>query len=356
MAVDEPLIRACPECGTRFRVAAEMLEVAGGQVRCGACLAVFDAREAGEDARAAGEEMLDAGAGVEFASEAAPDFGFNAADGPPAESPGSQPQEPEQEPALAPPPPPASFRATRRPFAAESPDAAADALPSAVPAALRADIRRPETPPAPPPAPATQLSPQARMGARAALAASALPKNTSPPAPTDAPLAGPAPVRTRRAREAGRKGAGSVFLLAVALLALLAGNVFHLHFDAWSRKPELRGAYETACDVIGCRVPSPNAPAAWSFQPQGITRPGPPEPITLEVVLVNNAAYKQALPTVGARFTDANGELIAEEQLTPRDYQPDRPAERVSPNKRKALRMRFPDPGADAVRYQISLL
>lgn len=344
-----PLIRACPECGTRFRVAPEMLDVANGQVRCGACLAIFDAREAPE-------EGLDVGAGIESAPEAASDAGFAPADHLLADAPVPQHQDLEQELAFTPPPSPAPFRAARQPFATQSPDAAADELPSAVPAALRADVRRPEPTPVPPAA-ATQLSPQARMGARAALAASALPKNTSPSGPMDAAAqTEPVPVRARRDREASPKGAGSVFLLAVALSALLVVNVFGLRLDDWSRKPEMRGLYEAACDLIGCRVPAPNAPTAWSFQPQGVARPGPPEPITLEVVLVNNAAYRQALPTVGVRFTGDGGELIAEEQLTPRDYQADRPAERLSPNKRKVLRLRFPDPGAGAAHYQIALL
>ena len=38
----EPLVCACPACGTRFRVTAEQLAVADGRVRCGACLTVFD--------------------------------------------------------------------------------------------------------------------------------------------------------------------------------------------------------------------------------------------------------------------------------------------------------------------------
>lgn len=38
-------ITQCPHCETRFRVLPEHLEVAGGQVRCGRCRTVFNARE-----------------------------------------------------------------------------------------------------------------------------------------------------------------------------------------------------------------------------------------------------------------------------------------------------------------------
>ena len=39
------LICVCPICRTRFRASDELLNVAAGQVRCGACLAVFNGRD-----------------------------------------------------------------------------------------------------------------------------------------------------------------------------------------------------------------------------------------------------------------------------------------------------------------------
>ena len=56
-----PLISKCPSCGTRFRVTEEQLAVAGGRVRCGACLAVFDGREALVTAPATRTEAKEAG-------------------------------------------------------------------------------------------------------------------------------------------------------------------------------------------------------------------------------------------------------------------------------------------------------
>ena len=46
MSAQEPLIVECPRCHTRFRAREDQLAVAGGQVRCGVCLALFDSREA----------------------------------------------------------------------------------------------------------------------------------------------------------------------------------------------------------------------------------------------------------------------------------------------------------------------
>ncbi len=45
-AATRKLVCACPACGTRFRVTESALAIAAGQVRCGACLTVFDGRAA----------------------------------------------------------------------------------------------------------------------------------------------------------------------------------------------------------------------------------------------------------------------------------------------------------------------
>ena len=201
------------------------------------------------------------------------------------------------------------------------------------------------------------------MGARAALAASALPKQTSPSGPVRALVPSAPSARAGFSAAAASPDEGGqpkratplLFLSVFGLMAVLAFCVFGLRSDAWSLLPQTRAAYEMACDVIGCSLPSPNMPAAWGFHAKAIARPGAPEPLTLEVELTNNAPYRQPLPTVAVRFTNDAGELIAEERLTPRDYA-DRPGQRMAPGKPKSLQIRLPDPGADASRYQVSLL
>ena len=68
MSSQEPLIVECPRCHTRFRAREDQLAVAGGQVRCGICLALFDSRQAmpaetpetaSQDASEADETSLD---------------------------------------------------------------------------------------------------------------------------------------------------------------------------------------------------------------------------------------------------------------------------------------------------------
>src|SRR5690554_7535346 len=44
--MSELLVTQCPHCQTRFRLTPEQLGVAGGHVRCGACLEDFHAADA----------------------------------------------------------------------------------------------------------------------------------------------------------------------------------------------------------------------------------------------------------------------------------------------------------------------
>lgn len=368
MDAPAPLILACPQCGTRFRVAPELLDVAEGYVRCGACLTVFDGRaeDAGGESVAAHRETAGVSAtGADVLLDLPARMPEIPRPGTAREHPSqvdapaplppepSLPERPELERPvdpglLSPPTSPAPLGGTRPVFA----ESAAGAM---------EEERRAPLPPEARPKPAS--SPQARMGARAALAASALPKTTPAARPSNA--AGEegvvaAPARGRQSRREGRAnprpGAAGPFFAVLALLAALVFGVFALRLDAWSLRPELRTAYEVACDLIGCRVPSPNMPTAWDLNTKAVARPGPPEPITLEVELVNNAPYRQALPTVAVRLTGDGDELVAQERLTPRDYAPERPTQRMAPGKPKALLIQVPDPGAEATSYRIALL
>ena len=92
------IVSECPSCQTRFRVTEEQLAVADGRVRCGACLAVFDGREAevGEESAVGADEPVDVlleigGTEPAAASDSAKEGVSPAVD---EEAPGSAPDKP----------------------------------------------------------------------------------------------------------------------------------------------------------------------------------------------------------------------------------------------------------------------
>ena len=71
----------CPECGTSFRVTAEVLKMAGGKVRCGGCSSAFNALAYLSETK---HPPLDAAPADEALPELKPDTPEDTADAPPA--------------------------------------------------------------------------------------------------------------------------------------------------------------------------------------------------------------------------------------------------------------------------------
>ena len=301
------LVRACPQCGTRFRVEPEALNVAGGQLRCGACLTVFDGREA-----------------PDVAPENTP------------VNPAAFMSTPDRDPA---PPDSAQPRreGPRQRLARQREDD--DGLGKH----------------------AATAAVEPTTAAFGAATATIDPAVTGPePATTSAiatPRAGVRALdgRRRAPRESSGGRAPALICLTAAAMATLAAGVFALRFEAWSRTAPSRGVYETACAWLGCRVPTPAMVEAIAFAPKTVTRPGPPEPITLEVELTNNAPYRQDFPNIDVRFTGADGVLVAEQQLAAAEYLGDRPRRRLASGKPVTVPLRLVDPGSQAVAYAVTL-
>lgn len=306
------LVRACPQCGTRFRVAPEALNVAGGQLRCGACLAVFDGREE-PDAAAANTPVNPAAHTAAFMPTSDRD-----------------PAPPESSP-------------PRR----EGP---------------RQRLARPREDDDGPGKPAATAAVEPTIAAVGAATTTIDPAFTDPePAATTSAIATPRAGaraldgRRRAPRESAGGRAPALIGLTAAAMATLAAGVFALRFEAWSRTAPTRGVYETACAWLGCRVPTPAAVEAIAFDPKTVTRPGPPEPITLKVELTNNAPYRQDFPNINVRFTGADGGLVAEQQLAAAEYLGDRPRRRLASGKPVTVPLRLADPGSQAVAYAVTL-
>ena len=346
-----PILRGCPKCGTRFRFAPDLLQVAGGQVRCGACLTVFDGRV--EEAQPLAPEPQPP------APEPQPPAAQEPAETVPLPQPtASVPGQPEAplEPipkptASVPGTPGAPLEPLSKPTApvpgiAEGPlepaehwHAAPRPLADAPPPEQEPppDAARPEqTPDAEAPAP---VSPPIRLGARAGLR----PKAKKPKRP-------------RRTEDDGGKRRTALLGLVVFLAFSLTVSIFGMRFEDWSRLAHLRPLYEGACGVIGCRVRTPKDLSAWTFTTNSVARLGYPEPIVVTADLANNAAYGQRFPTLLARFTTADGEVLGEERLRPRDYLPERPSRRLAPNQSATVVLRFKDPGHKATHHAILLL
>lgn len=286
----------CPSCTERFRITEEQLEAArnaGGKVRCGACLEVFDAHAnlVAAPAMAPQQEEPAAPSWLESADQAER---------------------------------PAELGATR--FTAPY-----DPAPTNEPAAPEPVVVGGST-------------------------------NWGAPVPVSDPIAPPrtgarlAPISARALRNPSGGGAGKWALLTLLAVVALGGQVFALQFSAWTQEPALRNAYDLACKVIGCDLPPRRSLAAIDIAERTVEASATtPETLELRASLVNGASFTQPLPRLELRFTNADGDIVAQHRLPPRKYL-EGSARSIAPQQRKAVLIQVEHPGPDAVDYALSLL
>ncbi len=415
MAEDEldPLVTECPSCGTRFRVNETQLEIAGGRVRCGACLTVFDGTEyllfasgdepPPEQPEAALDELLDELSNtvgddsdpvteVDDVGDQADDevFGDGSVDDEVSED-GPVDDEVFED------------GLTETDFADE--DVFEDELIGAEPAGDGAEVDgayRTEVP---------VERDQANLGNDVDL-----PKawdegiwgafsdaNDTPVVKADVDVSEDAEDASEYAEDAGEDAeevaetpgedslgpevvvSGEIWaaaepsaeaelrpylgdleaepeppkrwwiglIMVVAILGLVA-QVLWYQSDNWSRDPDVRPYYEQVCEWLGCELPVIRAPQ--QIQPSNLvvrSHPDVPGALIVDALVVNNASFPQPFPVVELTFTTVDGNLVAGRRFHPDEYLGgDLNGATMLPSKTPVhITLEIEDPGPDAVNY-----
>lgn len=381
--MSELLVTQCPHCQTRFRLTPEQLSVAGGHVRCGACLEVFHA--------------ADAAAALQPAPPAPQSE-------PPQQSRAADIQPPAPGPRPAPPAPTQVQDSLLHDDLDDEPDLAALGLDESIisevnPAAQLsnaegqgatspglADLHEDfiATPPAqdfgpdfdhkrvglPLPEPADQeyadkgifqrdqpasvekrpVTPASVMDA-AAEAPDALARPTAEAVPAESAV--PSPVRASRdadmtqapdseraepplaplglelleeellAADPPRRRAPSWIWTGLALLALLALPVQYLiyNFDALARDQSTRPLLENICLLAPCELPA-RVDISRIRSTNLLVRPHPefPNALAIDVILYNRADFEQPFPVLDMQFADSSGRPVANRRFRPEEY------------------------------------
>lgn len=132
----------------------------------------------------------------------------------------------------------------------------------------------------------------------------------------DEPLHFEQPLSRRRARHNWLWG-----VLCVAALAGLAAQAALYNLDAWSRDDRLRPALESLCLVAGCELPA-RVDVAQIRSSNLLVRPHPEFPNTLDINLIiyNRADYDQPFPVIRMSFSDSRGRSVASRDFRPAEY------------------------------------
>ncbi|MDK9556458.1 DUF3426 domain-containing protein [Marinobacter sp. M216] len=405
----------CPKCETRFRVTDEQLGIAKGKVRCGNCMAVFNAIDHQVLPRTSraqtppkpASRAPDASAGTttpatasSFASEE--DFVFadnpeeDAAEGPYA---GSKMTFSDDELSD-------SFRTADGQSKSDFHDADDDSPNNDIdeswaeailedtdkpsPASRKEEVpRRPEPRPEPTPRPSTR-SPE--PFSRPAPEPEMVPDFDEPlrPAKTGPqgddfhddfgteplfeadsrnerlgePMAATIPFDDLRREPVSVRGGGTgklrtfVWTLVVlTLIGVLVAQVTWYQFDRLAAIPELRPFYEKGCELAGCELePLVNVDAIQSRKLVVRTDPENRSQLVVDAVIINRAAFEQPFPAIALTFSNLNGDVIAQSIFTPDEYLAGDGQDLDMMPKDTPVRIAIDirDPGKDAVNYNLN--
>lgn len=261
-------ITACPQCQTRFRVTDEQLQARHGDVRCGRCHHIFNAREALLEETPIHEPPRETGT---------PDRGI----APQAETSASEETAPLTEH-------PVEEIATPE----ESPPAAVTPAPE----------------PTPEPAPAPEPQPEIRV-----IRVQPPPEKIQPKVSPDRPKYAPPP----KPKRAWPWVAASLFLL---LTLALQGGYFFRDMIAASYPP-LRPVLEQSCAYFECRVSLPRNAELLGIETSELNAdPSRASIVVLTSVLRNRAPHVQAYPVLELTLTNARDEMVARRVFLPGEY------------------------------------
>ena len=350
----------CPQCNTVFRIYAQQLTQARGQVRCGICNHSFSALESLT-------EHLD-----RFRVPPAP--GIEAAQ---AAKRTGQPAHEERHPQAEPAPTTPSFQAQ---------GSAAPSEHGAAAAAFHV-----ETPPLTPvdretagfaapwesatgarraaatvlAQPAAQVVPSAGGAAEITLpeeaGAAAIPASERPvSALPDLSIiaAEPRPV-TAAERPAGPLKTTLWAVTNIVLIVVLLGQYAYFNRTELAQYPELQPWLTRLCTVLPCDAPLRRDVSRITLANRVVqSNPNHPNALLIDATLINEADFPQPYPLLEIRFSDLSNQLVAGRRFRPSEYLPADTSLQAGmpPHQPVHIRLEIVDPGKDAVSFQFALL
>lgn len=404
--MSELLVTQCPHCQTRFRLTPEQLGVAGGHVRCGACLEVFHAADAAAalqpvtspppkqaeqpSSPAASAPIRDAlleddldepdlaalGLDESIIDEITPagpfaDLHEEFLTTPPAQDFG--PDFDHQRSGLSSVLGDTGAYADRGIFHRDQPDAAslppADQTGPDTASPTDAQLDAPEE--TAPPDSEAQVQPMGQpeqgvidLTSRAVEMESADPDQNDPDQrrePEVTPLNLALLEEELLVPAATRRRAPNWLWTALTLVALLAlpAQYLYYQFDALARHESTRPWLENLCLLARCDLPA-RVDISRIRSANLLVRPHPefPNALAIDVILYNRADFEQPFPVLEMQFADTGGRQVASRRFRPEEYLSGELAgvRLMPPQTPIHIGLSMLDPGTQAHSYRLEFL
>ena len=145
---------------------------------------------------------------------------------------------------------------------------------------------------------------------------------------------------------------------SAVMLLMIVAQISYFKFDTWSRHPDYRPAYETACEIVGCSLPEIQDIKQMNTQ-HFMVRPhtGVKGALYINTLLLNRAQYQQPFPDLTLIFTGLEDKVIASRSFKPHEYLAGELAgAKLMPSKVPVhIAFEIINPGAEAVSYRIEI-
>ena len=119
-----------------------------------------------------------------------------------------------------------------------------------------------------------------------------------------------------------------------------------------------RGFYESVCGLVGCELPEIRDLEGLRTRNLNVrSHEALENALTIDVVIVNQAAFEQRFPGLELRFTSVGGLLVAGRVFEPEEYLAGDeigPADLMPVNTPIQVSLNIADPGEEAVNYTLS--
>lgn len=318
------VVTQCPECHALFRVSEGQMRLAQGQVRCGACLTVFDAQS---------HALQRVGQAPAPAEPNPPEA--NELKAPPASGAGST-----------------TSATARSSYSTQGANARvvqfsqthANETSSSAPAAKSAPTSQPA------PGAETQPQPQPNQQPKPAIDPALIPQIDI--------LAEPIVLHNNEPREANPVAVLFWTLCSMLALAGLLGQYLWFERATLANQPALTPFYQIACERVRCDL-NANQGLANLKPDQVVARPHQQftDLISLAIRIRNEAAFAQPYPAIEVSFIDLKGNLVSRRTFQPGQYLGTNleGAARLPAGLDIEVNLPLTTPGPEAVSYEIRL-
>lgn len=110
-------------------------------------------------------------------------------------------------------------------------------------------------------------------------------------------------------------------ILNLGLLVTLLAQLAWFHYDKLAQFDQLRPLYEKGCQLVGCKLP--DLVDTTKIKSQNLivrSHPTARKALIIDAVIVNQAPFDQPFPNLALYFSDLNNNIIAQRLFEPSDY------------------------------------